>query len=134
VGAGTNSTTLHCSSNDAVMKAGEVVVIDAAAECSMYASDITRTMPVGGKFTARQKEIYDIVLGAQRAAAAFVAGKMKMGNLTERGPEVTDSLDKVAYDCMASRSTREWCSRSRPLRVKRLRASNEQTERPDTQA
>ena len=99
VGAGANSTTLHYSSNEAVMKAGEVVVIDAAGEYSMYASDITRTMPVGGKFTARQKEIYDIVLGAHRAAAAaFVAGKMKLGNVSERGPEVTDTLDKVAYD------------------------------------
>ncbi|CAN5758655.1 Xaa-Pro aminopeptidase [soil metagenome] len=99
VGAGANSTTLHYSSNEAMMKAGEVVVIDAAGEYSMYASDITRTMPVGGKFTARQKEIYDIVLGAQRAAAAaFVAGKMKLGNVSERGPEVTDTLDKVAFD------------------------------------
>ena len=99
VGSGKNSTTLHYSSNDAVMKTGDVVVIDAAGEYSMYASDITRTMPVGGKFTARQKEIYDIVLGAQRAAAtAFVAGKMKMGNVTDRGPEVTDTLDKVAFD------------------------------------
>ena len=99
VGAGTNSTTLHYSSNEAIMKAGEVVVIDAAGEYSMYASDITRTMPVSGKFTARQKEIYDIVLGAQRAAAAaFVAGKMRLGNVSERGPEVTDTLDKVAYD------------------------------------
>ncbi|MCU1320520.1 MAG: peptidase [Acidobacteriaceae bacterium] len=99
VGAGVNSTTLHYSSNEAMMKAGEVVVIDAAGEYSMYASDITRTMPVGGKFTARQKEIYDIVLGAQRAAAAaFVAGKMKLGNVSERGPEVTDTLDKVAFD------------------------------------
>ena len=99
VGAGANATTLHYSSNDAVMKAGEVVVIDAAGEYSMYASDITRTMPVGGRFTARQKEIYDIVLGAQRAAAsAFVAGKMKMGNVTDRGPDVMDTLDKVAFD------------------------------------
>jgi Xaa-Pro aminopeptidase len=99
VGAGINSTTLHYSSNEALMRTGEVVVIDAAGEYSMYASDITRTMPVGGKFTARQKEIYDIVLGAQRAAAAaFVAGKMKLGNVSERGPEVTDTLDKVAYD------------------------------------
>jgi Xaa-Pro aminopeptidase len=103
VGAGPNSTTLHYSSNEAIMKAGEVVVIDAAAECSMYASDITRTMPVGGKFTARQKEIYDIVLGAQRAAAAaFVAGKTRLGNVSERGPEVTDTLDKVAYDYINS--------------------------------
>jgi Xaa-Pro aminopeptidase len=99
VGSGANSTTLHYSDNSATMKAGEVVVIDAAGEYSMYASDITRTMPVGGKFTARQREIYDIVLGAQRAAAAaFVTGKSKLGGVNQRGPEVTDTLDKVAYD------------------------------------
>ncbi len=100
VGSGKNSTLLHYSSNAAMMKAGDVVVIDEAGEYSMYASDITRTMPVNGKFTARQKEIYDIVLGAQRAAAeAFVAGKMKLYNVNgDRGPEVTDTLDKVAFD------------------------------------
>nr|WP_255551330.1 aminopeptidase P N-terminal domain-containing protein [Granulicella sp. dw_53] len=99
VGSGINSTTLHYAANEDLMKPGQVVTIDAAGEYSMYASDITRTMPVNGKFTARQKEIYDIVLGAHRAAAAaFVAGKMKMGNVSERTPEVTDTLDKVAYD------------------------------------
>jgi Xaa-Pro aminopeptidase len=99
VGSGANSTTLHYSDNSATMKAGDVVVIDAAGEYSMYASDITRTMPVAGHFTARQKQIYDIVLGAQRAAAeAFVAGTSKMGNVMQRGPEVKDTLDKVAFD------------------------------------
>jgi Xaa-Pro aminopeptidase len=99
VGSGPNSTTLHYGENSASMKAGDVVVIDEAGEYSMYASDITRTMPVNGHFTARQKEIYDIVLGAQRAAAeAFVAGKTKMGNVQQRGPEVKDTLDKVAFD------------------------------------
>jgi Xaa-Pro aminopeptidase len=99
VGSGANSTTLHYAENSATMKSDDVVVIDAAGEYSMYASDITRTMPVGGKFTARQREIYDIVLGSQRAAAAaFVAGKSKLGGVNQRGPEVTDTLDKVAYD------------------------------------
>jgi Xaa-Pro aminopeptidase len=99
VGSGINSTTLHYDSNENVMKSGDVVVIDAAGEFSMYASDITRTMPINGKFTPRQREIYEIVLGAQRAAAAaFVAGKSKLGGVTQRGPEVTDSLDKVAFD------------------------------------
>lgn len=99
VGTGINSTTLHYSSNEATMEKGDVVTIDAACEYSMYASDITRTMPVSGKFTARQREIYEIVLGAHRAAAAaFVAGKMRLGNVNQRGPEVADTLDKVAYD------------------------------------
>ena len=99
VGSGINSTTLHYSENGRVMERGDVVVIDAAGEYSMYASDITRTMPVDGHFSARQKEIYDVVLGAQRAAAAaFVAGKSRLGNVNERGAGVTDTLDKVAYD------------------------------------
>ena len=99
VGSGANATVLHYSTNEHAMEKGGVVVIDAACERSMYASDITRTMPIDGKFTARQKEIYDVVLGAQRAAAAaFVAGKFRLGNVNERGPETTDTLDKIAYD------------------------------------
>ncbi len=95
VGSGQNSTTLHYSENAATMKAGEVVVIDAAGEYSMYASDITRTLPVDGHFTARQREIYDIVLGAQRAAAAaFVAGKSKINDPRHKE---ADSLDQVAF-------------------------------------
>jgi Xaa-Pro aminopeptidase len=93
VGSGYFSTVLHYSDDDNVMKSGDVVVIDAAGEYSMYASDITRTMPINGHFTARQREIYDIVLGAQRAAeAAFVSGKSTM----KRDDPV--SLYKVAFD------------------------------------
>jgi len=96
VGSGKNATTLHYSENSATMKAGDVVVIDAAGEYSMYASDITRTLPINGHFTARQREIYNIVLGAQRAAAAaFVAGKSKINDPTHKEP---DSLDQVAFD------------------------------------
>jgi Xaa-Pro aminopeptidase len=93
VGSGYYSTVLHYSDDDNVMKSGDVVVIDAAGEYSMYASDITRTLPVNGHFTARQREIYDIVLGAQRAAAeAFKSGT---STLRRNG---SDSLYKVAYD------------------------------------
>lgn len=93
VGSGRNATVLHYSADDATMESGDVVVVDAAGEYSMYASDITRTMPVNGHFTDRQREIYNVVLGAQRAAAeAFVAGKSKLYS-TEH-PE--DSLDGVA--------------------------------------
>ncbi len=95
VGSGAKSTTLHYSENAATMKSGDVVVIDAAGEYSMYASDITRTLPVSGKFTPRQREIYDIVLGAQRAAAAaFIAGKSKINDPLHKQ---ADSLDQVAF-------------------------------------
>ena len=93
VGSGHNSTVLHYSENTNTMKAGDVVVIDAAGEYSMYAADITRTLPVSGHFTPRQREIYDIVLGAQEAAiAAFQPGKSMLFGDTET------SLNKVAKD------------------------------------
>lgn len=96
VGSGPNSTTLHYSENSHTMKSGELVVIDEAGEYSMYASDITRTMPVNGRFTPRQREIYEIVLGAQRAAAAaFVAGKSKINDPQHKDP---DSLDTIAFN------------------------------------
>jgi Xaa-Pro aminopeptidase len=98
VGSGLNSTVLHYSTNENVMKSGDVVVVDAAGEYSMYASDITRTLPIDGHFTARQREIYEIVLGAQRAAeAAFVAGKSR-----ENDPQhkYADSLDTIAWNYM----------------------------------
>jgi Xaa-Pro aminopeptidase len=93
VGSGHNSTVLHYSENSNTMKAGDVVVIDAAGEYSMYAADITRTLPIGGHFTPRQREIYDIVLGAQEAAiAAFQSGRSMLFGDAEA------SLNKVAKD------------------------------------
>jgi len=93
VGSGPNSTVLHYSANHRRMDNGEVVVIDAAAECDSYASDITRTVPVGGKFTPREREIYNIVLGAQKAAFdALKPGARLSGN--------GDTLTKVAKDYM----------------------------------
>lgn len=97
VGTGANSTVLHYSADDAPIKGGDVVVMDVAGEYAMYASDITRTAPASGKFTDRQSEIYNIVLGAQQAAmAAFRQGKTKLS-----GRE-SDSLFKVAYDYINS--------------------------------
>src|SRR5204862_1474737 len=68
VGSGFNSTVLHYSADSGTIQDGDLVVMDDAGEYSLYASDITRTVPANGKFTARQREIYDIVLGAQKAA------------------------------------------------------------------
>jgi Xaa-Pro aminopeptidase len=91
VGSGPNSVILHYSANRRRMDAGEVVVMDVAAECGDYAMDVTRTVPVNGKFSARQREIYEIVLGAQKAAIAAVKPGMKTG----RGE---GTLQQVAYD------------------------------------
>lgn len=92
VGSGPNSVILHYNKNDRRMDSGEVLLMDVAGECSMYASDITRTIPVNGKFSARQREIYEIVLGAQRAAIAAVKPGMRLAK------EVENSLHKIAFD------------------------------------
>jgi Xaa-Pro aminopeptidase len=96
VGSGINSTTLHYAQNSRTMEDGDILLVDAACEYSMYASDITRTVPVNGHFTARQREIYNIVLGAQQAAIhAFVAGKSTIDDRDRTDP---NSLDTAAYN------------------------------------
>lgn len=68
VGGGGNGCVLHYRANNAVLKDGDLLLIDAGAEYQCYASDITRTFPVNGKFSTEQRALYDIVLAAQRAA------------------------------------------------------------------
>ena len=94
VGAGPNGTVLHYSKNSRRMDAGELVVMDVGAQCSQYATDITRTVPVSGKFTARQRELYDIVLGAYKASLAAVAPGATMAQLTKISREYFDSHGK----------------------------------------
>jgi Xaa-Pro aminopeptidase len=97
VGAGFNSTVLHYSQNSGTLQDGDLVVMDVGGEYSMYATDITRTLPANGKFTARQREIYDIVLGALEAAEkAFAAGKSTLGRTN------ASSLHKVAAEYINS--------------------------------
>jgi Xaa-Pro aminopeptidase len=96
VGSGPNSVYLHYSRNSRHMDSGEVLLMDVAAECAGYASDITRTIPVGGKFTPRQREIYEIVLGAQKAAIAAVKPGMTLSKTTP------NTLYKVAFDYINS--------------------------------
>jgi len=95
VGSGPNSVILHYMANRRRVDRGEVVLMDVGAECSDYATDVTRTVPAGGKFTTRQREIYDIVLGAQKAAIAAA----KPGAHLRGGK---DSLQQIAYDYINS--------------------------------
>lgn len=92
VGSGPNAIVLHYNRNSRRMDSGEMLLMDVGGECSMYAADITRTIPINGRFTPRQREIYDIVLGAQRAAIAAVKPGM---NLAKEGDK---SLYKVALE------------------------------------
>jgi Xaa-Pro aminopeptidase len=75
VGSGPNSTTLHYRAANRFMNDGEVLLIDAAASYGGYAADVTRTLPVNGRFTAAQRAIYEIVLAAQKAAES----KLRIG-------------------------------------------------------
>jgi len=68
VGSGPNACVLHYHANSRQMKDGDLLLIDAGCEFDYYASDITRTFPVNGRFTGPQRELYEVVLAAQRAA------------------------------------------------------------------
>ncbi|OFW27157.1 MAG: hypothetical protein A3H27_10045 [Acidobacteria bacterium RIFCSPLOWO2_02_FULL_59_13] len=92
IGSGPRSTVLHYNRSSEQMQEGGLVVMDVGAEYGRYAADITRTLPVNGRFTERQREIYAIVLGAQKAAIAAVRPGMK---LFGRG---SDSLHQIAYN------------------------------------
>jgi Xaa-Pro aminopeptidase len=91
VGSGFYSTVLHYDVDERQMQDGDLVVIDAAGSYGGYASDITRTLPAGRRFAARQREIYEIVRGAQAAAIAAA----KPGIMLGRGP---NGLHQIALD------------------------------------
>jgi Xaa-Pro aminopeptidase len=94
VGAGFYSTVLHYDALDNEIKDGDIVVLDVACEYGGYAADITRTLPANGKFTARQREIYDIVLGAQNAALAAAKPGVYMRELQQIANEYINTHGK----------------------------------------
>jgi Xaa-Pro aminopeptidase len=96
VGAGPNSTALHYDKLARKIEGGDIVVLDVGAQYSGYSADITRTLPANGKFTPRQREIYEIVLGAQNAALAAIKPGM---DYCQRGSK---SVHKIAYDYINS--------------------------------
>jgi Xaa-Pro aminopeptidase len=83
VGSGPNGTILHYDENRRRMEEGELVVIDVGAEYGYYTADLTRTLPVSGRFTARQRRLYDLVLGAQQAAIDSVRPGTSLGTLNQ---------------------------------------------------
>ena len=91
VGTGLHSTILHFNELDGLIQDGDVVLMDVGGQYSGYTADITRTIPANGHFTPRQREIYEVVLGAQNAVLAAMKPGMTLG----RG---SNSLFKIAYD------------------------------------
>ena len=71
IGGGDNATILHYIENNMPLKDGDLILIDAGAEYEGYASDITRTFPINGKFTAAQREVYDVVRYVQEQCVAY---------------------------------------------------------------
>ncbi|MGO9640627.1 MAG: aminopeptidase P N-terminal domain-containing protein [Candidatus Acidiferrales bacterium] len=92
VGSGPDSVILHYDKLSRRIEDGDIVLLDVGGQFSGYASDITRTLPANGKYTPRQREIYEIVLGAQNAAFAAV----KPGMTLARGGR--NSLFEIAYN------------------------------------
>lgn len=104
VGSGFNSTLLHYDLSRAQTRDGDVLLIDAAAEFGYYTADLTRTFPVNGKFTPRQKEIYNLVLGAQQAAIDALKPGVTMAELNQLSRKYMDENSGTL--CGASPCTR----------------------------
>jgi Xaa-Pro aminopeptidase len=96
VGSGPNALYLHYDRNTRRLEHGELLLMDVGAECAGYAADVTRTIPVDGRFTKRQHQLYDIVLGAQKAAIAAVKPGMTIGRNTP------NSIHQAALDYLNS--------------------------------
>ena len=88
VGAGANATVLHYINNDGELHDGELLLVDAGAEYKGYASDITRTFPINGRYSKAQREIYDLVLKAQMSCVEMVRPGVTHEQLKQHSVEV----------------------------------------------
>lgn len=94
-GSGPNSVTLHYSDNNRKMEDGDLLLMDIGAEYGYYAADISRTVPVNGRYTKEQREIYELVLKAQEAAIK----EMQPGKPLYSGhPKATSVIARGLYD------------------------------------
>ncbi len=123
VGGGKNGCVLHYRANNSVLNDGDLLLIDAGAEYDCYASDITRTFPINGKFSAEQRALYDVVLKAQNASIkevragkpfgayhdaavkAIVAGLIKLGLLKD---SVEKNIREHTYRPFYMHKTGHW--------------------------
>lgn len=88
VGGGANATVLHYINNDAELNAGELLLVDAGAEYKGYASDITRTFPIAGRFSQAQRDIYNLVLEAQTACIEMTRPGATIDEIHNRSVEI----------------------------------------------
>lgn len=104
VASGKNSTILHYSPSDRIIKKGELVVVDIGAEYNYYCADLTRTYPVSGKFTPRQRELYQLVLDTQNYIADIAKPGMWLRN--KANPE--QSLHHLAVAFLKERGYEQY--------------------------
>jgi Xaa-Pro aminopeptidase len=88
VGGGANATILHYINNDAELKDGDLLLIDAGAEYEGFASDITRAFPVSGRFTDAQRDIYQLVLDCQERCIEMIAPGVTLEEMHQRSVEI----------------------------------------------
>jgi Xaa-Pro aminopeptidase len=123
VGSGENGCTLHYVENGSRVEEGALVLLDGGAEVDLYAGDVTRTYPSGGRFTDRQLDVYQVVLKAHQAALAQIrpgssAGQIHsaaleelIGGLVQIGVlegDVTDLLEQKAFEPYFPHQTSHW--------------------------
>lgn len=99
VGTGFDSTVLHFNELSREIRDGDIVLMDVGCQYAGYAADVTRTIPANGRFTPRQREIYEIVLGAQNAVLAALKPGMTLGRGTPNG------LARIAFNYMNTHGT-----------------------------
>lgn len=104
VGSGKNSTVLHYTANNRQLRAGDLVVLDCGAEIGFYCADLTRTLPVSGTFTNRQREVYDCVLATQDYIAELAAPGYWLHN--KDYPD--KSLHHLAYEFLKKQGYAEY--------------------------
>ena len=96
VGSGANATTLHYITNQDTLRDGDLLLVDAGAEYLGYASDITRTFPINGKFTEAQRDIYDLVLQTQMSCIDMVRPGVRLEDLKTHSVEMlTEGMVKL---------------------------------------
>jgi Xaa-Pro aminopeptidase len=97
IGSGTNSLVLHYNTNNCMLKNGDVVVMDVGSQYNGYAADITRTIPVSGKFTREQKEIYNLVLDVQKAVIEMIAPGITVSDLDRKAAQLITQAGYKSY-------------------------------------
>ncbi len=98
VGSGKNSTVLHYNANNGTLKSGDLVVVDIGAQFNYYCADITRTYPVSGAFTKRQRELYDLVLETQEYIASIAKPGMWLSNKEHEDESLNHLAKKFLHE------------------------------------